>query len=103
MKVLKDFATANNLIVVPIRYNFQGIRLRRIGYDLCRYDGGIVLTAQPVNRYNGDKWYLTSELLENDATSGNKHKRAYVRRITLKVLSQFSLTGYAYCKNTEVK
>lgn len=104
MKVLSDFAAANGLILVPICFNFQGIRLRRKGYDLCRYDGGIVITAQPIDsRYDGAKWYLTSELLESDALNGNRYKRAYVRRITNKVLSQFPLTGHSYCKNIGVK
>lgn len=103
MKVLADFAASNGLILVPIRFNFQGIRLRMVGYDLCRTDGGIVITAEPTNRYDGAKWYLTSELLESDALNGNRHKRAYVKRITSKVLSQFPLTGHAYCKNIEVK
>ena len=104
MKVLSDFAAANGLILVPIRFNFQGIRLRRKGYDLCRYDGGIVITAQPIDsRYDGAKWYLTSELSESDALTGPMHRRSYVRRITSKVLSQFPLTGHAYCKNIGVK
>ena len=104
MKTLADFAKDNGLLVVPIRFNFQGIKLRRNGYDLCRADGGIVMTLQPINsRYDGAKWYVTSELIEFDSLSGSRAKRGYFKRVTRSVLSQFPLIGHAYCKNIGVK
>jgi hypothetical protein len=103
MKTITDFANDNGLVVVPIRFTFQGFRLKRKGFDICRTDGGIVLTIEPVNsRYDDSKWYITSQLIEYDSLAGSRAKRAYVKRITRKVLTQFPLNGNAYCKNIEV-
>lgn len=103
MKIIENFARDNGLIIVPIKYSFQGFRLRRMGYDICRPDGGIVITIEPIScRYDASKWYITSELIEFDALSGSRAKRRYTKRITRAILSEFPLTGYAYTKNIEV-
>jgi hypothetical protein len=100
MKVLADFARDNGLIIVPIKYNFQGFRLRRNGYDLCRFNGEIIISIEPVNyRYDASKWYLTSKISGSDALSGSRAKRRYTKRITRAILAEFPLIGFSYCKN----
>lgn len=59
MKALKKFAQENNLVVIPITYKAQGIRLKRKGFDLCKTDGKILMTFEPVNyNYYPEKWRI---------------------------------------------
>lgn len=67
-KILEQIARLHNLEVIPITYNFYGIKLKRKGYDLVRKESfrdinqivykRIVCGIEPVDFSNGKKWYL---------------------------------------------
>ena len=46
-KCVQDFATANNLQIVPISYNTQGIRHKRKGFDLVDENRLIFASFEP--------------------------------------------------------
>lgn len=59
MKKLLSFCKRNSLILVPVSYQFQGLKLRRKGFDLCHPTGEIFLSLEPVHRRNrGSVWLI---------------------------------------------
>jgi hypothetical protein len=95
MKTLKEFAQKNNLELIPINYTFQGIRLKRKGFDLVRKETfkditgkelrHVVLSFEPKNySVSTDKWYLR-------ACSSEYKGQRYFTRITPKVLNSLPL------------
>ena len=62
MKTLIKFAALHGLKIVPITYKFNGIRLKRKGYDLINDQNYIQLSFEPKNYRPGgmyaDKWLI---------------------------------------------
>lgn len=50
MKKLESFCKRNRLILVPVSYTFQGLRLRRKGFDICFPTGEIFISLEPIMR-----------------------------------------------------
>ena len=69
-KTLQRFAELRNMEILPVTFRYQGIVMRRKGFDLCEkvrkpVHGSsekvqyIYFTFEPVDyRSNGDKWFL---------------------------------------------
>jgi len=91
MKTLNEFAAAHNLLVIPVTYRAQGIRLRRKGFDLVMSDTRKDINGKPFRHiivsfepYHAEKWYL------RHAPATYKGRR-YVNRITKKLLAGIPL------------
>lgn len=84
-KVVQEFAIANNLQIVPITYNTQGIRHKRKGFDLINKDSQIFASFEP--RFAMFvKWYLRN----GQTKSGNRN----FYRITETVLNDLIWDQY---------
>ena len=58
MKTLQKFADNYAFTIVPIRYKYQGIRVKRKGFDLIDRGRQIHLSFEPTEYSNGDKWLV---------------------------------------------
>jgi hypothetical protein len=58
MKTLQKFADNYAFTIVPIRYTYQGIRVKRKGFDLIDRGRQIHLSFEPTHYSNGDKWLV---------------------------------------------
>jgi hypothetical protein len=58
MKTLQKFADNYAFTIVPIRYTYQGIRVKRKGFDLIDRGRQIHLSFEPKFYSNGDKWLV---------------------------------------------
>jgi hypothetical protein len=67
MKTLQKIADKYGLQLVPIRYNYQGIPVKRKGFDLIDYQRTIYLSFEPVESTSTDgiKWILISMARHN--------------------------------------
>jgi hypothetical protein len=84
MKALEQFAKENNLLVIPIKYTFQGISVKRKGFDLCKKDGSILMTFEPVSFvFCKDKYLLCNYFEDCKLPLGS-----YLKRITYKWLKE---------------
>tara|TARA_R110000772_G_scaffold46279_3_gene105688 strand:+ start:1538 stop:1786 length:249 start_codon:yes stop_codon:yes gene_type:complete len=79
MKTLIKFAEENDLIIRIITYNFNGIRIKRKGFDLEK-NGKTVLKLEPKN-------YVESSMFYKDKWMASKEGEVtYLKRLTLKQL-----------------
>jgi hypothetical protein len=84
MKSLNKFAEENNLLVIPINYTYQGIKVKRKGFDLCKKDGSILITFEPVSFvFYKDKYHLCNYFEGCKLPLGS-----YLKRITYKWLKE---------------
>ena len=67
MKALQKFCNESSIYnngkclrVEKINYHSNGFKLKRCGYDIVDKDNNILLSFEPVNYSNGDKWFLKS-------------------------------------------
>ena len=58
MKTLQKFAEIYGFNIAPITYKYQGIRVRRKGFDLIDKSRQIHLSFEPTHYSNGDKWLI---------------------------------------------
>jgi hypothetical protein len=58
MKTLQKFADNYAFTIVPIRYTYQGIRVKRKGFDLIDRGRQIHVSFEPTHYSNGDKWLV---------------------------------------------
>lgn len=58
MKKLASFCKRNSLILVPVSYHFQGLRLKRKGFDLCHPGGEIFISLEPLFRRNNKSVWM---------------------------------------------
>jgi hypothetical protein len=96
-KTIQRFADERNLDVFPVTYTFQGIRLRRKGWDLCEKRNVKVIgtsediqyiyfTFEPVNFSDGTKWFLNN-VPRNYPDGGQR----YYKRLSKNMLKHFDL------------
>jgi hypothetical protein len=63
MKTLQKIADKYGLQIVPITYKFQGIQLKRKGFDLIsKKDRIIYLSFEPRNQTDGTKWAIINHV-----------------------------------------
>jgi hypothetical protein len=88
IKTLEQFCERTNktnlnnkvIRVETITYRSQGFKVKRCGYDIVDNDNNILLSFQPVDYRNGDKWLLRDGLASN----------RYTKRISQKYLETVS-------------
>jgi len=65
MKTLQKFADNYAFTIVPIKYKYQGIRVKRKGFDLIDRGRQIHLSFEPTSYSNGDKWLVHNYCQKN--------------------------------------
>ena len=98
MKALQNFAEANNLQIIPIKYRHQFGYVRRKGYDLVKNDGSkqILASFEPCEYSNGDKWYIRNT---HEQYKGPR----YFKRITPAVLININPAALSFFINSSAK
>jgi len=94
-KILEKIARENNLEVIPIAYNFSGIKLKRKGFDLVRKESfrsidqvvykRIVCEIEPVDFSTGAKWYLRTVPKEYSG-------KMYFKKISMSMFKDIDFT-----------
>lgn len=92
MKTLLNFCEQNNLLLVHIKYRFQGMRLRRKGFDIVRpNDKTILFSFEPENfTHSKIKWFVR-------VSPEGYTKGSHINRITKDIFNGVNLdcfTGY---------
>jgi len=90
MKALNDFAQKNGLKVEKINYSFQGLKIKRKGFDLVNKAGRIIASFEPVFYSNGDKYFLKT----------GEAKKRYCKRISKGFLNTLNVNfdSFIYLK-----
>jgi hypothetical protein len=94
MKKLEQFCRKNNLVLAKVNYRYSGILDKRIGYDICRPNGEIIISFEPVSR-GKTKWFLRSVYL---SYTGER----YLSSITTKFLQGIDLKCNSHFYNSAV-
>jgi hypothetical protein len=90
MKTIKEFCESNGLVMLKVNYFAQGFLNKRKGFDICRKDGVIYFSFEPVNYrkdsiYSKDKWLVRH-------SPPNYDGKKYLQRITKKYLKSLDLS-----------
>lgn len=83
MRTLENFAKQNNLELRVVTYTFQGLKIKRKGYDLVRNGNEIVISFEP-KQYSDYKWFVRNSY---DGYSG----ASFLERISKEYLYFLSL------------
>lgn len=65
MTALQKFADNYAFTIVPINYTYQGIRVKRKGFDLIDRGRQIHVSLEPTSYSNGDKWLVSNHCQNN--------------------------------------
>ncbi|MCK9429622.1 MAG: hypothetical protein M0R17_06420 [Candidatus Omnitrophica bacterium] len=102
-KILQKFVDKNNLIIIPIRYKCQGVRLKRYGFDVCKKEtfisGGvglmeIVFSLEPLCDNTQEKWYLKN-------VSEDYNNPRYWKRICNRMFKRIDLNKKSFYRGQE--
>lgn len=96
-KHLEQFAKDHNLILLPITYKAQGFKLKRKGFDLCKPNGEIIISFEPVsfNSYP-DKWLIRYSYSDYKG-------KIYITRIDRNFLNGLDITAKSHVRNLDIK
>lgn len=93
MKTLNNYAAEHGLTVRVIRYRHQFGYCKRKGYDLVNKAGHILISLEPCDYSNGDKWHIR-----------NSHKGyngpSYIKRISRAFLSCVDPLASSFIRTT---
>lgn len=94
MKTLQKFAEQHGLKVVPITYYFQGIRLKRKGFDLVDKRYQIHLSIEPAHYSNGDRWMAKNHAGGYNGLIYGTNMPALIKQITEHKFHPIEQTGH---------